>query len=337
MKYLNHPVIASDGFCYEKSALLIWLNDNNTIPKTREKINKNTFPCITKKQQVTEFLLKNPEYKNVELIQDISESLIHHNTNNFMEVPFYGAYNLVGFPFYGGIYGWDNNVGNFSEDSIYYKIHKFNMGPSIEDLQNITEIDLEKLKDWYMFINFPNLIMKRIFDLVINLTAIKDNMFFTHFICKYCRGEVIKHLIDKIVILEKINPNCSPNQNSILEKYDCDGRKFIHYICEFSNFDTIKYIIDKGVDINALTIWNYRRPLHFVLAFKNLDVINYIIDKKIIIEKYKTIKSGHREFNQKNKCNLLDLIKWNRNFDIMTKYELALKLGYSKLYLYFNF
>lgn len=71
------PVIAEDGFTYERTEIINWLKNNNTSPITRDKINKIVLPNQFAKTIITEKLQKNPQYKQhqYEIILPFSEIL----------------------------------------------------------------------------------------------------------------------------------------------------------------------------------------------------------------------------------------------------------------------
>lgn len=58
------PVVAEDGFTYEKTAILTWLKKKSISPMTKKPISKNIYPNILIKQIKNEYLEKNPEKKS---------------------------------------------------------------------------------------------------------------------------------------------------------------------------------------------------------------------------------------------------------------------------------
>lgn len=61
--FLN-PVVASDGFIYEKECIKKWLVNHSNSPMTNEDIEKFYCKSNQKIQEVKEFLRLNPEYLN---------------------------------------------------------------------------------------------------------------------------------------------------------------------------------------------------------------------------------------------------------------------------------
>jgi hypothetical protein len=62
MEILTDPVICSDGFTYERTAIEIWLRSNNTSPMTGLVLeNKNLIPNIIVKNLLSEIKEKEKE------------------------------------------------------------------------------------------------------------------------------------------------------------------------------------------------------------------------------------------------------------------------------------
>jgi hypothetical protein len=89
--YILDPVVAADGFCYEKSAIQRWLRDHNTSPKTNEVMGKSLNPCFRFKKQLEAFYKKYPEKKPpapnpvTELVPEFEQesSIFDQNHNTF--------------------------------------------------------------------------------------------------------------------------------------------------------------------------------------------------------------------------------------------------------------
>jgi hypothetical protein len=88
MEIFSEPVICSDGFTYEKSAIEIWFKSNNTSPMTGLVLeNKNLIPNrIVKnllseiKEEKQEYII-NKFYNNIKYDIDI---IIDLSTNYFI-------------------------------------------------------------------------------------------------------------------------------------------------------------------------------------------------------------------------------------------------------------
>lgn len=62
------PVVAPDGFTYEKSALLGWFTtEKDTSPMTRQKMNSTMIPNSIVKQIITEFLISDDQNDEINL------------------------------------------------------------------------------------------------------------------------------------------------------------------------------------------------------------------------------------------------------------------------------
>jgi len=74
----NDPVFASDGFIYERSAIVKHFESNYTSPITRETITNNVYPCHIMKCMISSFLEKNPDkksdqYKEIKSFSSVAE------------------------------------------------------------------------------------------------------------------------------------------------------------------------------------------------------------------------------------------------------------------------
>lgn len=57
------PIIAEDGIIYEEKALLDWFKKSDISPTTGKKILKTYFKPIQFRDELNNFLLKNPKFK----------------------------------------------------------------------------------------------------------------------------------------------------------------------------------------------------------------------------------------------------------------------------------
>lgn len=74
---LLEPVIAEDGFTYEKTEICKWFEKNNTSPLTRQIIGKKLLTNQLAKNLISNKLEKYPEYKNSQyFIQQSAQELI---------------------------------------------------------------------------------------------------------------------------------------------------------------------------------------------------------------------------------------------------------------------
>ena len=57
---MQDPVLAADGFSYERTAIEDWLRSHNTSPKTNEPLlHKNLIPNLTLKALITDWKYNN--------------------------------------------------------------------------------------------------------------------------------------------------------------------------------------------------------------------------------------------------------------------------------------
>jgi len=83
----NDPVIAEDGFVYERTEIQKWLDTKSSSPITRESMGKNLNKCNYMKQLVKSHLETHPEEKdNVYKINNILiATSVMSVVNNFSE------------------------------------------------------------------------------------------------------------------------------------------------------------------------------------------------------------------------------------------------------------
>jgi hypothetical protein len=58
---LCEPVIAEDGYIYEKQSITEWFNMKNTSPMTNLQITDNLIPITSLKCIIDEYLITNPD------------------------------------------------------------------------------------------------------------------------------------------------------------------------------------------------------------------------------------------------------------------------------------
>ena len=71
------PVVASDGYIYDESALVKWISKNGTSPLTREPMtNKDWFAESVLKDDINSWLLANPDQKFTHKLRSIDEKSV---------------------------------------------------------------------------------------------------------------------------------------------------------------------------------------------------------------------------------------------------------------------
>ena len=234
------PVIAMDGFVYERLEIEKWLTKNNTSPINRKEIKKDLIECFFIKEIVTEFLNKNQEFRDDQYKPDMSFSA-----------------NLV-------------KINNFFQDNRYDKLVHYN-NFDLEYMMNnkLDESLLKYCKDDH--------IIKYVIDNAINLEAVSNNGYrIIHKICKLSNQHILKHIISKGVLLEcsigeigqwkpiyfatrygstdiiklLINAGVSLENK---ERSECTP---ILITCKYNNVDSIRLVIDActGISTDMLNI-----------------------------------------------------------------------------------
>lgn len=176
LQIFRHPVIASDGFTYEKWSLIQLLNSSNPqSPITREPLTRKYYNNQFIKQTTASFLDKNPDSKSEQFSDDLyydydickSEFMICLDKNDFVAASKYKNINLSD-KYYGKHKDWkciaqyifakcqdvdilftiiynfriEKNICN--RKSIYYYIYKF--CKSAEILKELLIFDIIKYK-----------------------------------------------------------------------------------------------------------------------------------------------------------------------------------------------
>ena len=76
---MKDPVVAQDGYTYERTAITEWLSKNSTSPMDRSEItNKNVYSNIGVKLLIEEYLKENPyeDKKDTELDKFLDEQIM---------------------------------------------------------------------------------------------------------------------------------------------------------------------------------------------------------------------------------------------------------------------
>ena len=275
LDFLQKPIIASDGFLYEKNKFnKLVANNDLKSPITREKIDSNFFKC----KQINLLL------KDLNLINNNMKELCNLKFEKILKECTY-----VKIFKYSKIYLEDllyNNVSNF--------IERLSNNNNTNNTNNTNNND--------------NIIIHFI-DHIANLEYAFEqqnvNIKMINLICQYSNINILRHIIDKYPKLDydhfvkfgecdwrSIDTLCARSPNEIemmkcmidkctdLEYKSNYGWKLIHRICRFGSPEIVKYLIDKGVDLEYKINDNNWKPIHFICCYQNLDCLQYIIEKE---------------------------------------------------------
>lgn len=259
----NEPVIASDGFCYEKEAILSWLEKNNTSPMTREIIDNRLHPNKMLKSYITSYLEKYPDQKVNQYTFKIQENvyvpldkinqdtpkiqgkvynpLDEINDNKIRQV----IYRLQ------EIYGKrsskledETDESSSSDSSGYEDYDNYNSYKKYEDYQKYEDYEIEEIEEIEQTDNITKIIERGSFN---DLLQFKDidlsELYVTgslQVLLKSCQDiTILKHMIDNCIDL---------NVRDLTNSW-C----LIHYVCMYCKLDIIRYLVKKGVNMKSKT------------------------------------------------------------------------------------
>ena len=265
LKIFRDPYVASDGFAYEKTAIIRWLDIHNRSPMTNQEITNNIMPCTFFQRNIKQLFEKYPqlyfsEYHNIDITEFMDETIIKKMTDEEFE--------------------------------------KMINAVSLEELNN-------ERKNGMLLVHYvckfgTSNKVKIIIDKGVDLKCKTDvGWKLIHFICKKMTSEIIKHVIDEIPIDELVCHVHGYKPIHLLFRYstfeaikhiidkgvdlECqihDGRRPIHFACHYSTPEAIKYLIDKGVDLECQSN-NGCKPIHFICRFSTPEMLKYILSKGV--------------------------------------------------------
>ena len=259
----KEPVVASDGFFYEKHCILEWLKTKNLSPMTNLVISKNVHSCIFFNNLLKTFLENNPE----EVRNQFAPSFDHVDNIDILN-------EIIKERRYVSLLKYRSFImSKFQNYKIIKDLAKSNQHQVIMHLvDNVIDLN-EKIHGRRLVHDLcqystPEMI-KYIIDKGVDLECQDDTQSRPiHFICQYSTPEMIKYIIDKGVDLE-----CLDNEQW----------KPIHLICRYSTPEMIKYIIDEGVDLECQNSYQWK-PIHLICRNSTPKMIKYIIDKGVDLE-----------------------------------------------------
>lgn len=238
------PVIATDGFTYEREMIEKWFEWNNTSPLTNVVINNNILiPNITVKNFVRDFieLEKAEDITNGQIIQN-TRKINHHipalqNTTFILLKQNIALTDKV----------TQNIIMCYGFDYVDPQ-GRLLLNEILETTKSETLINF--IIDFHAKTN----IMEK--EYTINGLTCR----LIHMICKYCSEKFIRKTITK---------GCDINASTSI------GWKPVHYVCRYGDFDTLMYFIKKKVDMNCVTNSNLT-PFHVACKYGNVLSIKCI-------------------------------------------------------------
>lgn len=263
------PVIAEDGYIYERIAIEKWINENGTSPMTRERIKGKLKESILVKNILETILelypdLKKEQYEKDNLYMNNSREIHNHIRNkNFTKLLDYIEYDIVELDsnlidiFEGAdddtvIYVLDNsNIYDYS--NIILRMIRY-ASPNIQrymiQKSNINEL----FKSIYYYVDINT------FLLIINETEYIHTDHVLNSICNYPL-KFTKCIIDKYIELNM-------DLTDIFMKFiKMENQEILNYILDNSGIIDLKYVDEKN--------WTF---LHFVGFLRYSDIFIKLVN-----------------------------------------------------------
>lgn len=330
------PVIACDGFTYEKSALVKWFKKSDISPITGEKMD-NTIFIENKiiKNIIKQIIEKNPNLKKLQYKKEKEiysfNYVVEAITNDFLDLDEidkiidlkninYSGLNLILKhknaddlikkidinEFSVSMCPFGTNKIRLINDVIYHKcsthIIKYVMDntPDIDIVNNIGRTILDRI-----ILNNNNIeIIEHLLRKSINFNIFSDIMIKCDVFTELCMmSKSNKYIHDSLLIMIRNNLEC------LKEKYETINKPYIHCVCQYGTKEIINLLYD-----NIPNILNSNTPTdvpYIFLACKyiNLDIIEFMLNKNVDLL---------CEYNEKNIFHYIADISKN-NFGICEK------------------
>lgn len=285
------PVIAEDGFTYERESITDWLERNSKSPMTREYIGDKLIENVNLKNIINSYLEINPKLKNNQYQPSLSYAFNRSRIDKFIrKKDFHQLLKYNEFIFNDRILDVlkhsDNNeiikhvvenIKNPNEEYddhqvIYYlilwtsqdvidhftKIHS-NIKFEISKVDLSYEANEENVRMIKRNENYHQLLRFHSFKLDEKIVYIYEN-------CSDVK--VLMHLIDNMIDLE--------------EEYD--SVRLIHYLCKKNKpLEVIQHCIERGIDMECKG-WFDRTPFLNACKFSSFRVIEYLIDQGVKLD-----------------------------------------------------
>ncbi|AYV82112.1 MAG: hypothetical protein Homavirus8_5 [Homavirus sp.] len=256
------PVLASDGFFYEKQAIENWIAKNKTSPHTRQQLETNLYNSLEIKQYIDIYLLEHPDKKT----KQYKPSMDH--TDNLTIIN-----NLLRTERYDKLLEYKNfDLAKMTNIYVEQLFKKGNIDAIKHILDNTSYLEYKFNNGWKVIHmvcrhSTPEII-KHLVDKGVNLNwATNDGWTPIHIVCQYSTPEMITYLVDKDIDLES----------------GCNGWKPIHLVCRYNNPEVIKHLVDRGVDLECVTNHG-SKPIHLVCQYSTLEMIKYLANKGVDLE-----------------------------------------------------
>ena len=237
------PVYLEDGFIYEKAAIQKWLKSYHNSPVTKKSVRCDKFIiAIPIKQQVDEFLEKNPEYAKIQFeksyrhLDNTNEinRLLRSNINSKIKLKEWQQFT-------------DFNAKKISSSTLFMSFLKkcTDDGALIHLIDNIDNWEhqySEGKRLIHLFLEY-----KKSFDVVEHLVnkaidiEVKDRRgnYPVHYVCQFSNFRILRFFAERNANLDVLGKDdvtllhCAAYNNSM-------------------NLEMLKYLVDQGVNINGI-------------------------------------------------------------------------------------
>lgn len=257
-KLILDPIIASDGYVYERQAFINYIKYNSVSPITKIQLDKNIIV----------------DYKIIEIINNnthIGINTIYKNDHNNNKE--YVKYIIREYE-YNKLYYFKNfNLYILLNDDLF-RILLTNCRDDniikyvIDNIYDMESTDVYKNNITHYVATLGNSeIVKYIVDKKINLEL--PNMYgsrFIHFILRYLDFETLKYILN--------------NTQLNLEVPEHRGIKPIHTVCRYGTENMIKYLINLNVNLEVKTHKGIT-PLYTACKYSTPEIIKCLLDKGI--------------------------------------------------------
>lgn len=288
------PVVASDGFVYEKDAIESWFIYNNCSPITKQPLENKFYPCISVKKQIDKYLTKYPHKKAKQYIPSFeyteNKNIIYDiiRAKNFDKLLKYKNFDVVSMGNFEIfittcdnidviIYVMDNSIYNDTNGKtlLHYACHS---GKS-----DVVKYFLSKIPKDQMDVNLE--------------AQTTDGERPIHYAYKSGNLELIKYL-DSLGVemncpgIHGKKPLLYTNVSSLIDIYkyhiekgydiDCiKGTSLINDIIielvEKDDVDNLMYLVNIGIKLNTNSNSYWRIPLHNACNHNSIKVVKYLI------------------------------------------------------------
>lgn len=287
MMIMKEPVLASDGFFYEKQAIEHWLAKHNNSPITGQKLKPQLYKCYELNHYIEHYLSINPDKRILQYIPiDISFGYADYIDK---------IHDLI-------------KQGQYEGLLMYKRYDMRCMMDAFHDVRTM-HFGFDENENEYIYNHFGQLLMnckqydviKHVIDNCIDIECkyLNDDMKPIHYVCLYTTPELIRYMIED----KNINPECkgrlemrpihyalynnNPDAPKLLvdigvelECQDYNSTRPIHFACQYQSVDIIKYLVNKGVNLECEEKYGWR-PIHIVCHYSTIDAIKYLVDRGV--------------------------------------------------------